>query len=542
VYPQPILADIEFDNGNMILGLRDRFGDQSGNDALSTISGDNRLYISITAGDVLRACGDPQNLWTLETGASCGGGAPTGGDQPPYNIQGPGGGEYYFEDSNDPSENDRHDEIGMGGIYQLPGSPDLAMVAFDPIPDDGELFDGGVIWLSNTAGTRSRSYFIYSGDPPAQDVFGKANGLGSLEATCGPAPLEIGNRVWEDLDRNGRQDPNEVPFENVTLQLWMDTDGDGTVDMQVGTTQTNAAGEYIFNEADVFDDDPSLAEYLFTFDDIDGDGARDPNEPAGIMPNSIYEIRVLGGTNYGAGGILEPYFATTLNQGGVPSDMRDSDGLNPSPQVRVDPANYPRALVNTGEFGENDHTWDFGFSLVAPPPSQQRTPQPGSGGGTPASASITKSVNPPFAMPGDRVTWTITVTNPNNFPLTNVSVTDNMPNEVEILSVSASSGNASFSGQTVTFTQGTMAAGETVTINVVTRVRPNVNVPFTISNGATLTSAEVGPLFASADLVSAGELPGTGESPWSRWRIPIFALAGGVIVLGGYWLVRRARR
>jgi uncharacterized repeat protein (TIGR01451 family) len=252
---------------------------------------------------------------------------------------------------------------------------------------------------------------------------------------------------------------------------------------------------------------------------------------------------VLGGTNYGAGGILEQYFATTLNQGGVPSDMRDSDGLNPSPQTRVDTTNFPRALVNTGEFGENDHTWDFGFSLIVPP--QQQTPQPGGGDddeGTPVSASITKSVNPPFAMPGDTVTWTITVTNPNNFPLTNVSVTDNMPSEVEIRSVSASSGNVSFSGQTVTFTQGTMAAGASATINVVTRVRPNVNVPFTISNGATLTSAEVGPLFASAELVSAGELPGTGESPWSRWRIPIFALAGGVIVLAGYWLLRRARR
>jgi uncharacterized repeat protein (TIGR01451 family) len=262
------------------------------------------------------------------------------------------------------------------------------------------------------------------------------------------------------------------------------------------------------------------------------------------MPDSIYEVRVLGGTNYGPGGILEQYFATTLNQGGAAANMRDSDGLNPSPQTRVDTTNFPRAMVNTGAFGENDHTWDFGFSLIVPPPVQPTSP-PGGGDeeeGAPVSASITKSVNPPFAMPGDTVTWTITVTNPNNFPLTNVSVTDTMPSEVEIISVSSSSGNASFSGQTVTFTQGTMAAGASATINVVTRVRPNVNVPFTISNGATLTASELGPLFASAQLISAGELPGTGESPWSRWRIPIFALAGGVIVLAGYWLVRRARR
>ena len=30
MYPQPILTDITFENGNLILGIRDRFGDQSG--------------------------------------------------------------------------------------------------------------------------------------------------------------------------------------------------------------------------------------------------------------------------------------------------------------------------------------------------------------------------------------------------------------------------------------------------------------------------------------------------------------------------------
>ncbi len=545
VNPQPILADIEFDNGNMILGLRDRFGDQSGNLARSPNVGDTTLYVGIPAGDILRACGGPQIGWTIEDSANCGG-VQTAGNIAPFDLQGPGDGEYYFADFYPEANNELHDEITMGGIYQLPGSPDMAVVAFDPVPVDASvnLFDAGVIWLDNTLGTRRRSYRIFEGDLPVPGeqaaVFGKANGLGSLEATCGPAPLEIGNRVWEDLDLNGRQDPNEMVFAGVTLQLWMDTDGDGTVDMQVGETQTSATGEYYFNEATVFDNDPALPEYPFTFFDIDEDGARDLNEPAGIMPNATYEVRVLGGGNYGAGGILEQYFATTLNQGGVPSDMRDSDGLNPSPQVRVDTTNFPRAVVRTGDFGENDHTWDFGFALLPPP--RQQPPPPSSGGGTPVSAIITKSVNPPFAQPGDTVTWTITVTNPNSFPLTNVVVTDTMPSEVEITSVSASSGNVSSSGQTVTFNQGTMAPGETVTINVVTRVRPNVSVPFTISNGATLTATDLSPLFASADLISAGELPGTGESPWSRWRIPIFALAGGVIVLAGYWLVRRARR
>ena len=35
VYSQPMLTDIAFDNGSLILGLRDRSGDQIGNGTLS---------------------------------------------------------------------------------------------------------------------------------------------------------------------------------------------------------------------------------------------------------------------------------------------------------------------------------------------------------------------------------------------------------------------------------------------------------------------------------------------------------------------------
>jgi hypothetical protein len=95
----------------------------------------------------------------------------------------------------------------------------------------------------------------------------------------------------------------------------------------------------------------------------------------------------------------------------------------------------------------------------------------------------------------------------------------------------------------VTFNQATMDPGASVTITVVTRVRANASVPFNISNLATLTATELpNPLTASANVVSVGELPGTGESPWSRWRLPILALIGGIFVLTGVWGWRRARR
>ena len=42
--------------------------------------------------------------------------------------------------------------------------------------------------------------------------FMEANGLGDLELLCDQAPIEIGNRVWLDLNGNGVQDPDEPPI------------------------------------------------------------------------------------------------------------------------------------------------------------------------------------------------------------------------------------------------------------------------------------------------------------------------------------------
>ena len=62
-YPQPIFTDIEFDNDNLLIGLRDRAGDQSRD------AGPERKR---TAGDTLRACGS-LGSWTLESNGRCGG-------------------------------------------------------------------------------------------------------------------------------------------------------------------------------------------------------------------------------------------------------------------------------------------------------------------------------------------------------------------------------------------------------------------------------------------------------------------------------------
>jgi hypothetical protein len=56
----------------------------------------------------------------------------------------------------------------------------------------------------------------------------------------------IGDTVWQDNNGNGLQDAGEPGIQNVSVQLWRDTNNDGTGDTLVGTTTTNASGNYYF--------------------------------------------------------------------------------------------------------------------------------------------------------------------------------------------------------------------------------------------------------------------------------------------------------
>ena len=55
-YPQPMLSAIAFDGaGNLVLGIRDRAGDQLGNQVPSDPSHPNQLDLGVSAGDILKA-------------------------------------------------------------------------------------------------------------------------------------------------------------------------------------------------------------------------------------------------------------------------------------------------------------------------------------------------------------------------------------------------------------------------------------------------------------------------------------------------------
>lgn len=347
IYPQPILADIEFDtDGDMIIGLMDRLGHQTGEVNYATSSGVSTytlynfttgytptavtiaagaIFEGTSAGDILRVC-NTGGVFALENNASCGGITTGGSGSAP--AQGPGGGEYYWQDMFPPStllNSGTHHEVSLGGLVLFPGTDEVATAIFDPFA----IRSGGITWFSNTTGTRTRAYEIFPQTDSA-DRFGKAAGLGDIEGFCYQTPIEIGNRVWNDADGDGVQDAGENPIAGVTVQLFQGA-------TLIASAVTDANGNYYFSSGP----GTSTASQRYFLADLD--------------PNENYEIRIpnaQGGTPQAplAGLTLSP--ANVIS--GANSDLRDSDSTYAGDDAVI--------AITTGNLGDNDHTFDFGFT------------------------------------------------------------------------------------------------------------------------------------------------------------------------------------
>lgn len=333
-YPMPWLTDIEFNNGDMILGIRDYFGDITGVKVMANPATSDQIS-SVTAGDILKACPNNQGGWTIETNASCWGENPTNGVN---KESGPNGGEFYWDDFLIKDGQPWHPELTLGGLYQQAGANSIVATAYDAIPIQGYTLDGGIIWFNNATGKRTNSYRLFDGTTsPTDPYFGKANGLGDLEAFCDAAPLEIGNYVWIDADGDGIQDPEELPLANISVTLY-DANGDSLT-----TVQTDANGEYYFNDNVLAPLNDSLR-YNTTYYILVGTGGQfDVNEEK-----------------------LNDSLTLTIDSVGMGIDqyLNDSNGeLLPNNLTLGDMiANLPFTTVVTGEPGSVDHSYDFGFS------------------------------------------------------------------------------------------------------------------------------------------------------------------------------------
>ncbi|MEY3239085.1 MAG: hypothetical protein RIR11_523 [Bacteroidota bacterium] len=347
VHPEPLLSDIEFDvDGSIILGIIDRSGHMYGAENLQFDGSD---FESVHAGgDVLRVCNVGGSLFMQ--------GSPGGCANNSSNNSGPNGGEFYHQDyltcaffcPPRSGEVGLHTETTSGGMALLPGSGTIAVASYDPFGTTE--VSGGVNWYNNTTGlARSPGYLIYFGQNndfvTPGGFFGKANGIGDLELLCDAAPIEIGNRIWNDRDRDGIQDANEAVIANVSLEIFADFNNDGTPDgAALGTATTNPTGNWYFNAANIVDGDPSVA-----------------GNQAGPQPNKNYLVRIAAAdwTGGAGAGDLANFYLTDSNIGGTGQpDVRDNDASIVN--------NIPTIPVSTGARGENNHTFDMGFFNCTP--------------------------------------------------------------------------------------------------------------------------------------------------------------------------------
>ena len=398
--PQPVVAEIEFDqSGAMVLGIADRGGWQWGfknyppaasaqvcnifGCFTDTFSPTNQFHSGVAAGDQLRAC-PTGATFTLESNGSCGGVTTAGAG----NSQGPGGGEYYWGDAstiNPPLGGTQgHQELGLGGLSYVPGRTTMAATVTDPYftLNGTSVFHGNTTGIaklahvndpsiSATAGAWVGGYEIateYNGN-----TYGKSGGLGDIEVLCEEAPVEIGNYVWFDADRDGVQDPDEVPLAGVRVQLV-----DPATGAVVATAITDATGRYLFasegagnvvaaglDGPGAGDDDPQ--NWVGIVADPDGDLS---NGTYGLSPNTAYRIEFdkSAATISPALVALGVTSAAELNLTDAdqsPVDIRDSDATAAG---TVDVIN-----MVTGGPGQNNHSFDVGYWAAAVEPTTTTT-------------------------------------------------------------------------------------------------------------------------------------------------------------------------
>lgn len=319
-YPQPILSDMEFDqNGNMTVGFMDRTANQLGYanyPAVSGYVGSANTY-GISTGDISRIC-KVNGAWVLEGNAGC----PTNdvGGFTPGSMTNDGltnNGEFYWGDYLNISAT--HEEIALGALAGHLTQNKIITTVMDPV---NTAWTQGLHWYDINTAARAQTFQIV---PDLASYFGKAAGLGDIGMLCNPAPLQIGNFVWLDTDKDGVQDANEKPLSNVTVTLWKNN-------VQIASTVTSAVGEYYFS-------DKNAVGVTWT-----GSGADTT-----LVPNTSYQVKI-----YRKQPVLDTTSLTTANSiinGG--NDLNDSDASMVGDTAVISLA--------TGTAGSVNHTYDFGF-------------------------------------------------------------------------------------------------------------------------------------------------------------------------------------
>jgi SdrD B-like domain/Secretion system C-terminal sorting domain len=327
IHPQPIVSNIEFDvDGTMMIGFMDRIGNQTGYNEYD-LNGSSSYYGEV-GGDLLRAYNNGCT-YELENNAKEGSSSPkpatsgtNKGEGPGSGTYGAGGanyGEFYWDERywypSGPYW--AHIETSLGILAFLPGSNEVVCGVMDPF----DVYSNGTANFSNTTGGANSRYEIIT--VAESGTFRKASSMGDIEMILPLAPIEVGNRVWYDVNSNGIQDAGENGIAGVDVQLY---DVTGTTLLAVVTTDAN--GNYYFDNSTV---------------------------PAGINPNTSYILRIASSqyNSTGSGPLAGLIVGLNGITGNGQPGLSDNDANMISGKAEIS--------FTTGGYGESNHNLDFGF-------------------------------------------------------------------------------------------------------------------------------------------------------------------------------------
>ena len=178
------------------------------------------------------------------------------------------------------------------------------------------------------------------GDEMIQAINDMAFCYGDCEQQVSPGIVSIGNRVWNDLNQNGVNDPDEPGIPGVSLVIWSDSDGDDIPDWQGfgGVQVTDEEGYYRFSGL-------APGNYIVFVWQVDNWGPGEPLEgfqsTNGFVADADNDVDL---DNNGSGAPFTDIFSgiVTLTADGEPLD--DGDPFNCY-------FNYDASGNNTVDFG-----------------------------------------------------------------------------------------------------------------------------------------------------------------------------------------------
>ncbi len=135
-------------------------------------------------------------------------------------------------------------------------------------------------------------------------------------------------------------------------------------------------------------------------------------------------------------------------------------------------------------------------------------------------------------MQGEAVTYRLTITNPNDKAISNVVLTDVLPDGVSYVTYASEDGTVSYAEgtNTVTFTVGDMAANGTAVISIGVRIDDDAAIGSKLRNIGTVTSNAGGTMSNEVVItVIPGEIPNTGDDFLSDANMK--AILAGLMVM-----------